>query len=551
MLCSVCRRQLDRQAASCPSCGALRSGGGSVFELVLPDRTAVPIVRELTIGRAPGNTVQLVDPSVSRVHARVTREGRTGLPAMRDEHSSHGTWVDGHRLASPVALRDGSRVRIGDQDLVVRRRRSDGEAGHTLLVPPGTTVVVAQRGDPQQVVPTELGLRPRLRSGYALKRLEAGEGTRRWVLNDLVAGRIVRLRDGDARFLGLLDGRHSIPELVDAAERELGRGGPARLALLLAELGAQGLLADAPAADRSDLPASGLGRVFRPRRRAWAGAATALDRVYSAGGWRLFTRPALGAVGLTAAAGLAAFCWLIARRYGTPFVVGHRLALGGLVFFLGRLAVVVVHELAHGLTLASFGRRVGEAGVKLVLVFPYAFVDTSNAWFEPRRRRIAVSAAGPVSDLALGGAFSLCCAGLPAGAARDVFFQLAFGAYLGALFNLNPLLDRDGYQILVDVLRQPDLRRRALEQLRRRLAGQGRTTDSRLLQRYGLLALCWMVASVGFAIAMSLRYERVLAAQVPGPAAWALLAPIWAALLVLPLGLIVQPLRARRRRLAA
>jgi putative peptide zinc metalloprotease protein len=237
----------------------------------------------------------------------------------------------------------------------------------------------------------------------------------------------------------------------------------------------------------------------------------------------------------------------VVARYGTPFVVARKLALGGAVFVAGRLVVAALHESAHGLVLASFGRRVGEAGLKLIVVFPYVFVDTSEAWFEPRRRRIAVSAAGPVSDLTLGGAFSLACLASPAGTVRDVIFQLAFGAYVGALFNLNPLLERDGYHILTDLLREPSLRPRALEQLRRRLAGDGRATDSPVLARYGLLALAWTVVAAGFAVVMSLRYEHVLAALVPGPAAWALIAPVWAALLTLPLAIVVPPLRARVR----
>ena len=50
---------------------------------------------------------------------------------------------------------------------------------------------------------------------------------------------------------------------------------------------------------------------------------------------------------------------------------------------------------------------------------------------------------------------------------RDIFFQLAFAAYVGAFFNLNPFIERDGYHILVDVLREPGLRRRAREQFAR------------------------------------------------------------------------------------
>jgi len=38
--------------------------------------------------------------------------------------------------------------------------------------------------------------------------------------------------------------------------------------------------------------------------------------------------------------------------------------------------------------------------------------------------------------LVLGAFFSVCCLALAPGTVRDIFFQLAFGAYLGGLFNL-------------------------------------------------------------------------------------------------------------------
>ena len=119
-------------------------------------------------------------------------------------------------------------------------------------------------------------------------------------------------------------------------------------------------------------------------------------------------------------------------------MVASKFGWGGLVFLLGRFAVVAVHETAHGLTMASFGRRIERAGLKAIAIFPYAFVDTSEAWFETRRRRIAISAAGPVSDFSLGAVFALCALLLPEGVVRDIFFNLAFAAYVGALLQPQP-----------------------------------------------------------------------------------------------------------------
>jgi putative peptide zinc metalloprotease protein len=168
-------------------------------------------------------------------------------------------------------------------------------------------------------------------------------------------------------------------------------------------------------------------------------------------------------------------------------------------------------------------------------------------WLAPRRRRIAVSAAGPASDLVLGGTFSLVCLASAPGALRDVFFQLAFGAYVGAFFNLNPMVERDGYQVLVDVLREPGLRQRAREQLSRQLAGHGLPSDSPVLTRYSLLALGWTVVGVAIAIAMSIRYEAQLTQLAPQPVVATVMAALWLLLAAPVLAAVGVPLAERAR----
>jgi putative peptide zinc metalloprotease protein len=505
-----------------------------VLEIVLPDHSRHALAGDVTIGRAPGNTVRLADASVSRVHARLSADAG-GTAVLEDAGSSYGTWLDGRRVDLPTRVREGARIRVGNQELLVDRTRADAESARTIVVPAQATVA------------TRFGDRPHVRSGHALKRLEAAEGDRRWVLKDLRSGRLVRLSDPDAELLALLDGTRPISELAVEAERRLGPGGPARLMLLLAALGERGFLSGASETSDEEPRPSRLRRLAAPRQAVWSGASALFARLYRGGGWVLLTRPGLGVLGALALAGAIAFAYLVAGRYGTPFVVASKVGIGGLVFVLGRLAVAAVHESAHGLVMASFGRRVREAGVKLVLVFPYVFVDTSDAWFEPRRRRIAVSAAGPVSDLCLGGAFALCCLAAGPGAVRDVFFQLAFGAYLGAFFNLNPLVERDGYQILVDVLREPALKRRAREQLQRRIAGGRGASDSPVLARYSLFGVVWSVIGAGLAVAMSLRYRTAFAGLAPSPVVWVVMGSLWATLLLPVLAPLAVPLSRRVR----
>jgi pSer/pThr/pTyr-binding forkhead associated (FHA) protein/Zn-dependent protease len=514
-------------------------GDGAALELVLADRSRVPLAHDITIGRAPGSTLRLDDPAVSRQQARIVV--RRGEVLLEDAGSSYGTWLDGRRVQGPAPLRDGSRIRVGDQELVVERRRGEEEAGRTVVVPLGASLVTP-------AVSGDVGAHPRMRSGYALKRLEASEGERRWVLRDLESDRFLRMDDADAELLQLLDGRHSVPELVSEAERGEGEAGPARLARLLAELAERGLLSGVTGAMAADPTQEGrLRRLAAPREITWSGAGRLFEQLYRRGGRSLLTRPALAAIAVLMVAGLVAFPYLVLARYGTPFVVAQKVGVGALIFLAGRLAVVTVHEAAHGLVMASYGRRVRRAGLKVLMIFPYAFVDTSEAWFEPRRRRIAISAAGPVSDLSIGGAFALCCVALPAGTIRDIVFQLAFAAYLGALFNLNPFVERDGYQILVDLLREPTLRRRAREQLFRQLSGQGRPGDSPLLTRYGAAGIAWSVLAGCFAAGLSLRYEARLAQVASQPVVWSVLGILWVGFFLPVIVILVGPLRQRRR----
>jgi putative peptide zinc metalloprotease protein len=548
MLCPNCRRQIERGATYCTVCGTSLNGAPGVFDLVLGDRSRIAVVADLTLGRASDNTVQLVDPSVSRHHALIAAGGNGTVPMLEDRGSSHGTWLDGGQVHGAQELHDGSRIRLGNQELRVERRRNDSEPGRTIVVPPGASLVLPASSGRAEVenATTRFGLQPRLRSGFALKRLASSEGTYRWALKRLENGQFIQLSDGNAELLELLDGQHSLHELVTEAERRFGDAGTARLAALLTTLSEGGFLAGSEVADELTEPAPEPRRLFRPREKAWPGAGRFFERTYERGGWLLFARPALVLAAALGVLGVAAFAALVVGQYGTPFVVAKKIGLGGLVFLIGRALVIALHETAHGLTMTSFGRTPGRAGIKVLLVFPYAFVDTTDMWFETRRRRIAVSAAGPASDFTLGGVFSLCCLAMPAGTTRDIVFQLAFAAYVGCIFNLSPLLERDGYFILVDALREPGLRTRAREYLSGRLSGRG-ATRSKSLARYSYFSLAWSLFTAAFVGALSLRYKDALSTLLPYPLPYVVLGCLWVVTLLPVLAMVVPPLIQRVR----
>lgn len=88
----------------------------------------VPIVGSCSIGRAPGNQVVLVDDKVSRKHALIHRQGENEYWLV-DLGSSNGSYLDGRRVAQPVALRDGAVIRIGLSTMVFRQSTAPSPGG--------------------------------------------------------------------------------------------------------------------------------------------------------------------------------------------------------------------------------------------------------------------------------------------------------------------------------------------------------------------------------------------------------------------------------------
>jgi DNA-binding CsgD family transcriptional regulator len=70
-----------------------------------------------TVGKAPGNDLVLDDPSTSRLHLVLEPAGPTWLAT--DAGSTNGSWVNGKRIGSAHALRDGDRIVVGAVTLVV------------------------------------------------------------------------------------------------------------------------------------------------------------------------------------------------------------------------------------------------------------------------------------------------------------------------------------------------------------------------------------------------------------------------------------------------
>ena len=91
---------------------------------------------------------------------------------------------------------------------------------------PIDATLMGLRAAPNPALSLDGRLRPRVRSGWALKRLAADEGVERFVLRDLEGGAFVRMDADDAALFELLDGNRTVAELLTEAER-VGRAGRA------------------------------------------------------------------------------------------------------------------------------------------------------------------------------------------------------------------------------------------------------------------------------------------------------------------------------------
>lgn len=87
-------------------------GGAGPGTLVLPSGERLPLGEAVvTIGRAPGSTIVLADPNVSRNHAEIRPVG-LGYVVV-DLSSTNGTRVNGSRIAQHE-LREGDKVAFGN-----------------------------------------------------------------------------------------------------------------------------------------------------------------------------------------------------------------------------------------------------------------------------------------------------------------------------------------------------------------------------------------------------------------------------------------------------
>ncbi|MGD2147745.1 MAG: M50 family metallopeptidase, partial [Anaerolineae bacterium] len=321
--------------------------------------------------------------------------------------------------------------------------------------------------------------RPEPAPGIVVSHLTGREGDYH-ILKNPLAKTYYRLSDRDYFLWQHMDGTRTVKDLVVAYFQEYGSFAFGRAASLVAGLKANLLLTDQPVDVYRQVqgelqrrrPAHRLTQVwhaFLQKQVPVGGLDRLMQGVYRWGGRFIFTLPLQALFLIVTVAGFVLFVRLSGVASYSLVTIGGSYRLGVIGLVTANLASFLIHEMSHALTVKHYGREVRRGGFSLYFGMPAFFVDTMDIWMEGKRARLAVSWAGPYSGLVLGGLASVVLTARPAFALNALLFQFAFLSYLTVFFNLNPLLELDGYFILMDWLEIPMLRQKSLAFIRRGL----------------------------------------------------------------------------------
>ncbi|MEP6695140.1 MAG: cyclic nucleotide-binding domain-containing protein, partial [Chloroflexota bacterium] len=268
-------------------------------------------------------------------------------------------------------------------------------------------------------------------------------------------------------------GERSVQDILVANLERNGTFALDRLARVTAMLGANGFFGEERALVYERLAArramrDPLTRVSTLLRRLimwdiarWNNADRVVDFVYRFGGRLAFTRVGGALLLLLASAGIVVWVReLGVGRHGLA-TVGGSYVLGLLALTLLQVASISVHEAGHALAIRHYGRRVRRLGLMIYYLFPCAYVDATDMAMATRRQRIVVSLAGPIGGATVGAVCAFVAA-LDGGVVGSVAFQGASLFTFQLALNLVPILELDGYHVLVDLLDTPFLRQRSM-----------------------------------------------------------------------------------------
>jgi multidrug efflux pump subunit AcrA (membrane-fusion protein) len=226
---------------------------------------------------------------------------------------------------------------------------------------------------------------------------------------------------------------------------------------------------------------------------------------------RLFTRlapllwffwtPGFLAVSSLSIAAAAGLLWLNRQEIASD-LIGVLNWQTAFLLWLTCILVVSAHECAHGLTCKHYGGEVHEIGFLLLLFMPCLYCNVTDAWlFRRKSQRLWVTFAGGYFELFI---WSLAIFAwrltAPATLINTIALLIAASCGLRTLFNFNPLIKLDGYYLLSDWARIPNLQQRSAQHLMAHVRWLLWGADRPEAEPRGGFLLSYGVASLAFSL---------------------------------------------------
>lgn len=139
-------------------------------------------------------------------------------------------------------------------------------------------------------------------------------------------------------------------------------------------------------------------------------------------------------------------------------------SISGVVgLFTTLVFVKLIHEFAHAYTAKRYGVRVPVMGVTFIVLFPLPFTNTTESWkLYSHRQRLHIAAAGIVAEMVLAFWATFLWQIVPDGPVQTATFMIATTTWISSLLvNASPFMRFDGYFLLMDYLRLPNMHARS------------------------------------------------------------------------------------------
>ncbi len=311
-------------------------------------------------------------------------------------------------------------------------------------------------------------LKPRLRNHAEIHRHDY-RGKVWFIMQDHAAGRSHRFSPAAYRFIGLMDGKHTVQQLWDTINVAAGDQAPTQdeVIRLLGQIhAADALICDVTPDSRELFRRYQRQQRQKLKQRFWSPMAIRIPLLDP----ERFLQRTLPLARLLLNR-YTAVIWLLVVITGivlagvhwqdlTENLIDRALAPQNLLLlWFIYPAVKALHELGHAYTAKMAGGEVHEIGIMFLVFMPVPYVDVSSIWgFRDKSRRMLVGAAGIAVEVFLGSLALFTWLTVEPGMVHALAYNVMLISGVSTLlFNGNPLLRFDGYYVLADGLEIPNL----------------------------------------------------------------------------------------------